>query len=58
MLPHLTLCLQALRVPASSGGNAKCRTDISRVAAFFDRPINEAAQILGVQHESAPSVED
>jgi hypothetical protein len=30
-----------------SGGNAKGRTDISRVATFFDRPINEAAQILG-----------
>ena len=27
--------------------NAKGRTDISRVAKFFDRPINEAAQLLG-----------
>ena len=43
----LTSCLQANNMPAHSGGNAKGRTDISRVAAYFDRPINEAAQILG-----------
>ena len=27
--------------------NAKGRTDITRVAAYFDRPINEAARLLG-----------
>jgi len=42
------LRLQAQHVAASSGAaNAKGRTEITRVAAFFDRPINEAAQILG-----------
>ena len=48
----LTSCLQANHIPAHFGGNAKGRTDISRVAAYFDRPINEAAQILGAPREA------
>jgi hypothetical protein len=42
-------------VAAHSGGNAKGRTEISRVATYFDRPINEAAQILGASRADARS---
>lgn len=36
--------------------NAKGKTDITLVAAYFDRPINEAAKELGAQYLEGPGV--
>ena len=41
--------MRVVQAPSLCGTvNAKGRTDITLVATFFDRPINEASRILGV----------